>query len=108
MRFLASSRGSFAAHSRCFIELRFAITLQRSDVRLLTICYPGVLQVLLSSYDHQLSADRKYLMLTLNLQKVSLACQVSVLCKHVIEIVDVDDVNEGVDLRAKNTHTHTR
>lgn len=44
--------------------------------RLLTFCYLDVLQVLISSYDHQLSADKKYLMFTLNLQKVSLAFQV--------------------------------
>lgn len=60
-------------HSRCSIESRPAITSRRGGVRLLTICYLGVLQVLLSSYDHQLSADRKYLMFTLSLHKVSLA-----------------------------------
>lgn len=30
-----------------------------------------ILQALLSSFDHQLSADKKYLLLALNYQKVS-------------------------------------
>lgn len=51
-----------AAHGHVIARVTFADSI---------ICHFIILQALLSSFDHRLSADRKYLLLALNYQKVS-------------------------------------